>query len=52
MGEVYVVEALRTPLGAFRRKLADQKAPQFTAAVMRRLRPRIGESVAMIFERI
>jgi acetyl-CoA C-acetyltransferase len=52
MGEVYVVESLRTPFGAFGGKLADQKAPQLAAAVMRRLRPGGGEAASMIFERI
>ena len=52
MGEVYVVETLRTPFGAFRRKLADLEAPQLAAAVIRRLRPGGGEAVVMIFERI
>jgi acetyl-CoA C-acetyltransferase len=37
MGEVYVVEALRTPFGAFRGKLADLEAPQLAAAVIKEL---------------
>jgi acetyl-CoA C-acetyltransferase len=40
MGEVYVVEALRTPFGAFRGKLADLEAPQLAAAVIRELMAR------------
>jgi acetyl-CoA acetyltransferase len=52
MGEVYVVEVLRTPFGAFRGKQSDLEAPQLAATVMSRLRPGGGEAVAMIFERI
>jgi acetyl-CoA C-acetyltransferase len=37
MADVYVVEALRTPFGAFRGKLADMEAPQLAAAVIREL---------------
>jgi acetyl-CoA C-acetyltransferase len=37
MGEVYVVEALRTPFGAFGGKLAELEAPQLAAAVIREL---------------
>jgi len=37
MGEVYVVEALRTPFGAFGGKLADLEAPQLAATVIREL---------------
>jgi acetyl-CoA C-acetyltransferase len=37
MGDVYVVDALRTPFGAFRGKLADLEAPLLAAAVIREL---------------
>jgi acetyl-CoA C-acetyltransferase len=42
MGDVYVVEALRTPFGAFRGKLADLEAPLLAAAVIRELMARSG----------
>jgi acetyl-CoA C-acetyltransferase len=40
MVEVYVAEALRTPFGSFRGKLAGLEAPQLAAAVIRELMAR------------
>lgn len=52
MGEVHVIEALRTPFGAFRRKLAVLEALQLAATVIKLFRPGIGKAVAMVFEGI
>ncbi len=50
MGEVFVVEALRTPFGSFGGILADVEAPKLAAAVMKGLLERTGVAAGQVDE--
>src|SRR5690349_18297927 len=50
MGDVYVIEALRTPFGSFGGMLADAEAPQLAATVIKGLLDRSGFDPAAVDE--
>jgi acetyl-CoA C-acetyltransferase len=52
MGEIYIVEALRTPFGSFGGALAEVEAPQLAAKVIREVLDRAGLAPAAVDEAI